>query len=214
MLRLISIIGIAIAMVIGFVAISTKMKDDYNVRSRVVDVLKQMKGVALEELQCGASNSAVEAPQSAETSDRTMTEMSSDLEITPLVDDAGQNSQSRSSANSTERLSQQELSESSSQITTSDDNVSEEESAQDSMESVNLEQNSDIVQTMGYQVLDDAKVEVITVFNNVKGDSGKVHIKSQSRLVIHCSCVADEISCETVASNINKNYLPKKLTKQ
>jgi heme/copper-type cytochrome/quinol oxidase subunit 4 len=38
MLRLVSIIGIALAMVIGFVALSTQMRDDFYMRTKVTEI--------------------------------------------------------------------------------------------------------------------------------------------------------------------------------
>lgn len=59
MLRLVSIIGIALAMVIGFVALSSQMKDDFTARTAVVDVIAELKKVATGSLQC---DQAVEVP--------------------------------------------------------------------------------------------------------------------------------------------------------
>ena len=52
MLRLVSIIGIALAMVVGFVALSTQMKDDYTARTAVVKVISELKTIAGTKLQC------------------------------------------------------------------------------------------------------------------------------------------------------------------
>ena len=52
MLRLVSIIGIAIAMVIGFVALSTQMRDDFEMRSRVAEAVSYLRAVAQQELRC------------------------------------------------------------------------------------------------------------------------------------------------------------------
>lgn len=207
MLRLISIIGIAIAMVVGFVAISTQMKDDYSVRSRVVDVLKQMKNVAADELQCESDN--VQSSQAAQVPDTPMVEMKSEPEITPLADEQNQNTQQETDSGN-ETLQQQ----SATPTSDSDDTAANQDIAADDLQQTEIGRNADIVQAMGYRALDNSVIEVITVFNNVKGDSGKIHVKSGSRVVIHCSCVSAEISCKTAASNINKNYLPKKLTRQ
>ena len=89
MLRFISIIGIAIAMVVGFVAISTKMKDDFNVRARVIAVLKQMKQLATDELQCASNESNSDKPLQESTlreteSNQPAVELSAELEVIPL----------------------------------------------------------------------------------------------------------------------------------
>ncbi|HEY5602959.1 MAG TPA: hypothetical protein VIM41_07630 [Gammaproteobacteria bacterium] len=55
MLRLISISGIALAMVIGFVALSTQMRDDYYMRAKVSDAVKYLYSVAQQELDCGVA---------------------------------------------------------------------------------------------------------------------------------------------------------------
>jgi len=58
MLRLVSVVGITIAMVIGFVAISTQMRDDYDVRSLVIAGVDDMKALAQRELSCDTADSA------------------------------------------------------------------------------------------------------------------------------------------------------------
>lgn len=204
MLRLISVIGIALAMVIGFIAISTQMKDDYSVRSRVVDVLKQMKNLAADELQCDSKPS--EPINSLD--DTSAVEMSPEPKVTPLIGDEMQESDEA-------QLSETAGNDDSGQSLTNSEEKTEEQTVKSGpLENTEIERNADIVKTMGYQVLDSGAVEVIVIFNDVKGESGKTHIKAGSRITVNCSCVSQAMTCKTVESNINKNYLPKALTKQ
>ena len=204
MLRLISVIGIALAMVIGFIAISTQMKDDYSVRSRVVDVLKQMKNLAADELQCESQSS--ESDNSPD--DSSGVEMSPEPEVTPLIGDEMQESDE---AKLPEAASNDDSDQS---LTNSKEKTEDQTVKSGSLENTEIERNADIVKTMGYRDLDSGAVEVIVIFNDVKGESGKTHIKAGTRIVVNCSCVSQAMTCKTVESNINKNYLPKALTKQ
>lgn len=70
MLRLVSIIGIAIAMVVGFVALSTQMRDDFEMRSRVAEAVSYLRAVAQQELHCNVaelskSDDELKAPRPA-----------------------------------------------------------------------------------------------------------------------------------------------------
>lgn len=205
MLRLISVIGIAIAMVIGFVAISSQMKDDYNVRSQVVDVLKQMKTLAAEELQCEASS---EPESNIEPTEPPAVEISAAPDITPLPND--QQSSSIPEQESSDIDSNQNPDAQSENIETTTEPTNESDNA---LEAIDVDRNSEIVKTMGYRVINDGDVEVVVIFKDVKGETGKIRIKSDSRIIINCNCVAHSMSCKTAESNINKNYLPKTLTR-
>ena len=195
MLRLVSIVGIAIAMVIGFAALSSKMKDDYTVRSHIVDVLKQMTALAGEELQCQATNNTV--PE---------VDITTDSELTPLIDSPVTTKEDSSTVG-------QPITEDS--VNDGSQARAEEQVAGDAdPETITIERKTDNVKTMGYKILDSGDIEVIAIFNNIAGESGKTHVKSGSRVVISCTCNLQALSCKTVESNINKNYLPKSLTKQ
>ena len=58
MLRLVSIIGITLAMVIGFMAISSQMRDDYSMRTKVAEAVTFLKSVAESKLNCGDDKSS------------------------------------------------------------------------------------------------------------------------------------------------------------
>lgn len=205
MLRLISIIGIAIAMVIGFVALSSNMKDDYTVRSRVVDVLKQMKEMASRELQCDTTNNSVPEVEIPIDSESTSLTGSPDT----LLDNSSPTDQPI-----TEDTASEESQESMDDVRESGNPQLEKQSSDFAdMENTTIEHNTDIIKTMGYKALESGHVEVIVIFKDVRGESGKTKIKSDSRIVITCSCDSQALSCRTVESNINKNYLPKSLTK-
>jgi len=203
MLRLISVVGITIAMVIGFLAISSQMKDDYSVRSRVVSVLKQMKELASNELECAAKaptpNTMTPGTKAPEV------EIAFDVELEPLIGES----------------TPETIDEEQSGVNTGDEKPEDPgpeeiqpENEETTTENITEFENADIIKTMGYRVIQPETVEVITIFKGVSGESGKLRIKSGSRIVINCNCVSDKMSCKTVESNINKNYLPKSLTKQ
>ncbi|WP_455375630.1 hypothetical protein [Kaarinaea lacus] len=201
MLRLISVIGIAIAMVIGFIAISSNMKDDYTIRSRVVDVLKQMKDIAANELQCASTKKPV-----AEV------EISPAVDPIPLIDapDTASSEQSVSSEQGDE-TSLENLDNPDNDTGAGSENQS---STAATLENNEIKRNADIVKTMGYRITDAGNVEVTVLFKDVNSESGKLKIRADSRIVIDCSCVSSALSCTTAESNISKNYLPKSLTKQ
>jgi len=58
MLRLVSITGIALAMVIGFVALSTQMRDEFYMRTKVAEAASHLTAVAKQELNCGSADMA------------------------------------------------------------------------------------------------------------------------------------------------------------
>ena len=206
MLRLISVIGIAIAMVIGFIAISSNMKDDYTIRSRVVEVLKQMKDIAADELQCASTKKPI-----------------SEVEISPAVDpipliDAPDNASLDGMTSDQPAPSEQgdETSHEDPDKPNNDTGVASENqpSTTGVLENNEIKRNADIVKTMGYRTTDAGGIEVTVLFKDVNSESGKLKIRADSRIVIDCSCVSSDLSCTTAESNISKNYLPKSLTKQ
>ena len=206
MLRLISVIGIAIAMVIGFIAISSNMKDDYTVRSRVVDVLKQMKDIAADELQCASTKKS-----SAEV------EISPAVDPIPLIDSPNTASSDGVFLGQTEPSEQgDETSHEDPDKPNNDTGVASENqpSTTGVLENNEIKRNADIVKTMGYRITDTGNIEVTVVFKDVNSESGKLKIRADSRIVIDCSCESSALSCTTAESNISKNYLPKSLTKQ
>ncbi len=237
MLRLISIIGIAIAMVIGFVAISSKMKDDYTVRSRIVDVIEQMKNIAADELQCampkdsgtGENTINQESASNDDASSQNTTnapeiEITKDLEPIPLVESAdSQQATTIESASSSDTPAAESPSEET-PVNEAGETVSDspadagssqsEQQHETALEDDKIERNSDIVKSMGYRVLRSGAIEVLTVFKDIYGESGKTLVQSGNRIAINCKCDSSTLSCTTVISNINKNYLPKSLTKQ
>lgn len=218
MLRLISVIGIAIAMVIGFIAISSKMKDDYTVRSRVVSVLKQMMDLAYDELECGEKKNPENNQKklTGESSEAPAVEMSADLETIPLVESQTADKQAtetndggNSTVSSDTKDEQRQIPETSTDSSDENNSVRSE-----TLEGSDFKENTDIIQRMGYRILNPGHVEVIVLFNDINGESGKTHVKSGSRIVINCYCQTEELACETVESNINKNYFPKTLTRR
>jgi len=237
MLRLISIIGIAIAMVIGFVAISSKMKDDYTVRGRIVDVIKQMKDVAASELQCDKpAESAATDPGLAPAPDINQgsttetenvkpaeVEMSSDLQTEPLIDksEASKTEQSTTSTSS-EKDNGATPAEATTQEaqTPTDSEQSTESAAQETsgdgeqLQNRDVDQNSDIIRSLGYRNIDTGKVEVVVIFSDVYGDSGKMHIQAGNKIIVHCTCQSTMMACRITNSDINSNFLPKTLASQ
>ena len=161
MLRLVSVVGITIAMVVGFVAISSQMRDDFDVRSKVVKGIDSMKALANQELHC----------------DFIDTERDSDAEQTNPEDMVNQEDQNRMN-NTT--------------------------SAGD---------DSGIFSSIDYEFIEDNKIEVVAVFTAVKGSSGKLRISSGRKINIQCSCIDENISCQVAGSDINKKYIPSKISK-
>ncbi|MGD8570693.1 MAG: hypothetical protein PVJ39_21585, partial [Gammaproteobacteria bacterium] len=71
-----------------------------------------------------------------------------------------------------------------------------------------------IVSAVNYTTSDVGVMEVIAQFTDVKGDSGKLRIKAGRILKLSCHCAGKQdphVSCETIASDINKNYVPGKI---
>lgn len=135
MLRLISIAGITLAMVIGFAALSTQMRDDYSMRSKVAAAVSYLKSVANNELDCAGSQS-----------DKRFT-------------DGDKN-------------------------------------------------KPDIFASVIYEMTDIGAINVVGVFNDVKGDSGKLRIKQGRKFTLHCTCNNQSLQCKRGFSDINKNLIP------
>ncbi|MGD8573233.1 MAG: hypothetical protein PVG89_17210 [Gammaproteobacteria bacterium] len=170
MLRLISVSGIALAMVIGFVALSTQMRDEFYIRTQVTEVAKYMKQVAQQELQCDAGTMVPALPAAAEPN-------SNNADTAAIA-----------AAPPPPRA------------------TSDTDSATDA--------KPDIVASIDYGFTDDDAFEVEAQFTDVKGESGKLRIKAGRKLVMRCNCGGDngtQTQCQTIASDINKNYVPGKL---
>jgi hypothetical protein len=133
MLRLVSIIGIALAMVIGFVALSTQMRDDYYMRSKVAEAASHLNAVAKQELSCG-----------------TVPENDTDL---------------RSAKPAT-------------------------------------------LSSVSYEKTDSNAINVVGVFYDIKGESGKLRIKQGRKFTLNCLCSDGILQCKRGFTDINKNYLP------
>lgn len=213
MLRLISIIGIAIAMLIGFIAISTNMKEDYAIRSRVVSVLKQMKNLATEELRCGLSSDITHNNQAEKEDSETAPaiEMSVELDTTPLIKSPASAKIDPANEPLSSETTDNQIVESSD---STDSTQATEMNERSKVENTDIGENRDIIKTMGYRVHESGNMEITVVFNDINGESGKTRVKSGSRVVIECTCPTGKLACETVESNINKNYLPKHLTRE
>ncbi|WP_455221968.1 hypothetical protein [Kaarinaea lacus] len=135
MLRLVSIIGIAIAMVIGFVALSTQMRDDFYMRSKVTNAVSYLRAVAAQELNCGNADVA-----------------ESDSEL--------------------------------------------------------LSSKPAIFSSVSYEKTDINAVNVVGVFYDTKGESGKLRIKQGRKFTLNCNCTDNTLQCKRGFTDINKNYIP------
>jgi len=217
MLRFISVIGIAIAMLVGFIAISTKMKDDYTVRSRVVSVLKQMKNLASEELQCGITSDANEINPSHESSadEKPAIEMSTEIETKPLIENTASGLDDPKPQNQSEISHIPDMNEHHTASPEIADSATLKRTMNESItvEGSNFGENADVIKAISYRNIESNEVEMVVSFNEIKGESGKTHIKSDSQIIIHCTCLSETLSCSTIESNIGKNYLPKSLTR-
>ena len=135
MLRLVSITGITLAMVIGFMAISSQMRDDYSMRIKVAEAVTYLKLVADSELEC-----SVEQPNKQFTDpDRDKPAMFSNIT---------------------------------------------------------------------YEMTEQDSINVVGVFNNVKGESGKLRIKQGRKFTLNCSCLGTLLKCKRGFTDINKNLIP------
>ncbi|WP_455206773.1 hypothetical protein [Kaarinaea lacus] len=135
MLRLISIIGIALAMVVGFVALSTQMRDDYYMRSKVSDAIFYLNSVAKQELNCGV------ADRSQDTTDLPAPK-------------------------------------------------------------------PDMLSSVSYEKTDSNAINVVGVFYDTKGQSGKLRIKQGRKFTLNCVCYNSALQCKKGFTDINKNYIP------
>jgi hypothetical protein len=140
MLRLVSITGIALAMVVGFVALSTQMRDDYYVRSRVSEAVSYLNSVAQRELNCGIAGMD--------------------------HSDTGQN-ENESEASKPAMLS-----------------------------------------GVSYEKTDASAINIVGVFYDVKGESGKLRIKQGRKFTLNCACSNNSLQCKRGFTDINKNYIP------
>ena len=165
MLRLVSVVGITLAMVIGFVALSMQMRDDYDVKTKVVNGIEDMIAFAQQELTCDKSklDTNVEPPGT--------------FEQDPAEQDNG--------GDSKEPLPDTAI-------------------GGDPMS---------IFDSMAYENVTANSLDVIAVFKDVTGGSGKLRIKSGRQLTIRCTCNGTNLSCQTVTSDVNKKYIPAKLTR-
>ena len=135
MLRIISITGIALAMVIGFVALSTQMRDDYYMRSKVAEAVSYLKTVAKQELNCGINNVA---------------ESDTDLRTSKPA----------------------------------------------------------ILANVSYEKTDNNAINVVGVFYDAKGESGKLRIRQGRKFTVNCVCEDGSLQCQRGFTDINKNYIP------
>ena len=165
MLRLVSVVGITLAMVIGFVALSSQMRDDFEVRTKVVKSIDDMKAIALQQLDCNPAESVTDSDN-------------------PGTFKHNQDQQ---------------------QIDIEDQDADRASSTEDS--------SAGIVSSMGYENIDENTVEVVAAFKDVIGESGKLRIKSGRQIAIRCSCDETNLTCQIVGSDINKKYVPSKISK-
>lgn len=135
MLRLVSITGITLAMVIGFLALSSQMSDDYYMRTEVAKAVTYLKAVANIELECSTG--------------QTNTRFSNPDNNRPAV-----------------------------------------------FSSVN------------YEMTEHNSINVVGVFNNVNGESGKLRIKQGRKFTLNCTCDNGLLQCKRGFTDINKNLIP------
>ena len=135
MLRLISIVGITLAMVIGFAAISTQMRDDYGLRSKVAGAVSYLKSVADSELACDGHRT-----------DKRFTDREKDKPA--------------------------------------------------------------IFSSVNYEMTEIDAINVVGIFNDVKGESGKLRIRQGRKFTLHCTCNKNFLECKRGFTDINKNLIP------
>lgn len=173
MLRLVSIVGISLAMVVGFVALSSQMKDDYSVRSSVVIAIGEVIKIAGQKLNCDAP---VKVPRSVAP---TMESRQGETENTFSTESAVDETVSKST-DTAENFAQK---------------------------------TPDIFTSLEFAGTEENAVKAIGIFREVKGSSGKLRIKAGRSIELNCRCSGESTACTIVKSNINKNYLPKKIVK-
>lgn len=135
MLRLVSITGITLAMVIGFMAISSQMSDDYYMRTKVAEAVTFLKLVADSKLECSADqeNSRVTDPENEKPA---------------------------------------------------------------------------LFSSVNYEMTESNSINVVGVFNNVNGESGKLRIRQGRKFTLNCSCSNTSLNCKRGFTDINKNLIP------
>ena len=178
MLRLVSIIGIALAMVIGFVAISTQMRDEFYIRTKVSGVATYMKQLAEQELQCNRATLVPALP----TEMQQPANESSRKEMQPKL------------------------------ASTVADSETNNDDPQASDKALN---KPAIVSAVEQTIMDDGSMELVAIFTDVQGESGKLRIKAGRQLTLNCGCRGPQtqhVNCQTVASDLNKNYVPGKIS--
>lgn len=135
MLRLVSITGITLAMVIGFMALSSQMRDDYAMRTKVAEAVTYLKLVADNELEC-----------SIDQSNKRFTDP--DTNKPPMFS------------------------------------------------------------TVNYELIEQDSINVVGIFENVTGESGKLRIKQGRKFTLNCTCVNTSLQCKRGFTDINKNLIP------
>lgn len=171
MLRMISVSGIAIAMVIGFVVLSKQMRDDFDVRKKVYEGALYMKRIANAQLQCAQSDLA----QKLVTETQHGNDADESLSVTQAEEEGNSNYEA---INDTPEI----------------DAV--------------VANKPEIFTAVSSEPAGENIINVIAVFNNVSGQSGKLRIKAGRKLGLKCVCVENNIECNTVFSDINKKYIP------
>jgi len=135
MLRIISVTGITLAMVIGFMAISSQMRDDYYMRTKVSEAVTYLKSVAENELECntGEPENRLTDPSDAKPA---------------------------------------------------------------------------VFSTVNYEMTEHNSINVVGIFNNVNGESGKLRIKQGRKFTLNCTCTNISLQCKRGFTDINKNLIP------
>ena len=135
MLRLVSITGITLAMVIGFMALSSQMSDDYHMRTKVAEAVTYLKTVADQELEC-----------------RT-------LQTNNKPSEQGDNKPA-------------------------------------------------VFASVNHEMIEHDSINVVGVFNNVNGKSGKLRIRQGRKFTLNCTCINSSLQCKKGFTDINKNLIP------
>lgn len=122
-------------MVIGFMAISSQMSDDYYMRTKVAEAVTFLKLVADSKLECSADqeNSRVTDPENEKPA---------------------------------------------------------------------------LFSSVNYEMTESNSINVVGVFNNVNGESGKLRIRQGRKFTLNCSCSNTSLNCKRGFTDINKNLIP------
>ncbi|MCI0506223.1 MAG: hypothetical protein L0Z73_08960 [Gammaproteobacteria bacterium] len=150
MLRLVSITGIALAMVVGFVALSTQMRDDYYMRSRVSEAVSYLNSVAQRELNCGITDMDQSTMKQSTIDQSTMDQSENELQVPKPA----------------------------------------------------------VLSSVSYEKTDANAINIVGVFYDVKGESGKLRIKQGRKFTLNCTCSDNTLQCKRGFTDINKNYIP------